>query len=434
MAIRRDHETQDSTGLVSACAWEFFGGRNLIRENKSKNEREDDMRIRQFVPWAVALMCLVVVSVHAQADPIVVNCDQGQSLNRALARMNKATPATVLVKGTCTEYVRISGFDGLTLRGSQGATLLQPSEVPDNGLALHVLSIDASRSITISGFAVHSLSSGLAGIEIGQNSQGVRLRNLTIDGEGAFAIIVIESSQVSLARVKARDPGFATVGVYDVSDVHIEDCLFAQSSGAGWHEGLAVGSGHVTIQRTTIRNMQIGIDITKSGSVDVQSFNSYYPVSQPNDVIIESPAGTTFWGAFVASGSLLNMGDTKLRITNPGQPWGWNTAGVLVSGGTLDAGSNLVVSGSQGQGVLVSGNSHARLAGSSITGSAHGGLVAVNLSTIAVETSNPLTQISGNGTDLFCDSKSQISGGANIANATSVQCSNLLPGEYENLP
>ena len=393
------------------------------------------MQIRQFVPWAVALMCLVVVSVHAQTDPIVVNCDQGQSLNRALARMNKATPATVLVKGTCTEYVRISGFDGLTLKGSQGATLVQPSVVPSNGLAIHVLSIDASRSITVSGFAVHSLSSALAGIEVGQNSQDVRLRNLTIDGEGVFGIIVIESSQVSLARVKVRDPGYATVSVYDVSDVHIEDCLFAHSTGDAWHAGLDVGSGHVTMQRTTIRNMQVGINIAKSGSVDIQSFNSYYPLGGPNDVIIENPAGTNFWGVFVGSGSLLNMGDTKLRITNPGQPWGWNTAGVLVSdGGTLNAGANLVVSGSQGQGVFISGNSHSSLAGSSITGSGHGGLVAVNLSTIAVGTSNPLTQISGNGTDLFCDSKSQISGSANIANATSVQCSNLLPGDFENLP
>jgi hypothetical protein len=179
--------------------------------------------------------------------------------------------------------------------------------------------------------------------------------------------------------------------------------------------------------------MQVGLDITKSGSVDIQSFNSYYPVSDPNDVIIESPAGSNFWGG-VGPGSLLNIGDTTLRITNPGQPWGWNTAGVWVLGGTLAAGPNLEVSGSQGQGVLVSGNSHARLAGSSITGSAHGGLVAVNLSTIAVETSNPLTQISGNGTDLFCDSRSIITGGSNIANATNVQCSSLLPGDYENLP
>jgi hypothetical protein len=188
------------------------------------------------------------------------------------------------------------------------------------------------------------------------------------------------------------------------------------------------------MQTTAIRNMQHGIDISRSGSVDIQSFNSYFPISTPTDVVIESPAGTNFDGVSVGSGSLLNLGDTKLRITNPGQPWGGNTAGVFVSdGGTLSAGANLVISGSQGQGVFVTNNSHASLAGSSITGSGHG-LVVANLSTVAVAGSNPLTQISGNGTDLFCDSRSLITGGANVANATSVQCGNLLAGDNVPLP
>jgi len=69
-------------------------------------------------------------------------------------------------------------------------------------------------------------------IGIGRNSIDVQLRNLTVDGASAFGIFVFESSQVSLARVTARDPGFATVGVFDVSDVHIESCLFENSTGA----------------------------------------------------------------------------------------------------------------------------------------------------------------------------------------------------------
>jgi len=103
-------------------------------------------------------------------------------------------------------------------------------------------------------------------------------------------------------------------------------------------------------------------------------------------------------------------------------------------GGTLSAGANLVISGSQGQGVFVSNNSHASLAGSSITGSAHGGLVAANLSTISVATSNPLTLVGGNKTDLFCDSKSVITGSANLAGVPSVSCGNLLPGDTEPVP
>ena len=368
-------------------------------------------------------------------DWVVVNCDQGQSLNSTLSRLERHSPVTVLVQGTCTEFVLVNGFEGLTLKGLPGATLQQPSKDPGNGLDIDVLLIEASRSITVDGFAIHSGASALGDIGIGRSSIDVQLRNLTVDGAGSFGIFVYESSQVSLAHVTARDLGFATVGVFDVSDVHIESSLFENSTGAPSREGLFVASGHVTMQTTTIRNMQVGIDISKSGSVDIQSFNSYFPISTPTDVLIESPAGTNFYGVSVGSGSLLNLGDTKLRITNPGQPWGGNTAGVFVSdGGTLSAGANLVISGSQGQGVFVNNNSHASLAGSSITGSAHGGLVAANLSTISVATSNPLTLVGGNKTDLFCDSKSVITGSANLAGVPIVSCGNLLPGDTVPLP
>jgi hypothetical protein len=377
-----------------------------------------------------------VPGIAAIPVPIIVNCNQGQSLNSTLSRLEKHSPVTVLVNGTCTEYVQIIGFEGLTLKGLPGATLQQPSTDPTNGLLIQVLSIGASRSITIDGLAVHSRASAIDAIGIGQNSIDVRLRNLTVDGPSAFQIFAFESSQVSLARVTARDPGFASVGVVDVSEVHIESSLFENSTGAPFHEGLFVSTGHVTMQTTTIRNMQVGIGIGEGGIVDILSFSTYFPISAPTDVVIENPAGTNFNGASVGSSSSLNVGNAKLRITNSGQPWGGTSGGVSVSdGGTLTAGANLIVSGSQGQGVVVSNNSHVSLSGSSITGSAHGGLVVANLSSVAVGTgTNPFTQISGNATDLFCDSRSLITGGAGIANAITVQCGSLLPGDTVPLP
>ena len=101
----------------------------------------------------LALMTLVLAATRVTALPVVsVDCDAGQSLNRTLANVNKVNskdaPATVLVKGTCTEYVRISGFDGLTLKGLQGATLLQPSTDPGNGNSRRRLT--TVRSATVS--------------------------------------------------------------------------------------------------------------------------------------------------------------------------------------------------------------------------------------------------------------------------------------------
>ena len=37
-----------------------------------------------------------VADSDVMADPVVVNCDHGQSLNRTLSRLNKHSPATVL--------------------------------------------------------------------------------------------------------------------------------------------------------------------------------------------------------------------------------------------------------------------------------------------------------------------------------------------------
>ena len=124
--------------------------------------------------------------------------------------------------------------------------------------------------------------------------------------------------------------------------------------------------------------------------------------------------------------------NVPLRITNAGQSGSNETAGVLVeNGGVLIAKQGLDVSGTQGQGVLVTGRSTATLGGAAITSSSHGGLVVVNQSSATLGSSITL---SGNGTDLFCDSKSLVTGGSYVAGASTIQCANLQPGRYESLP
>ena len=382
-----------------------------------------------------ALIAILLATTWAAAQ--TVDCDAGQSLNRTLAKMSKSTPSTVVVKGTCTEYVQIDGFDGLTLKGVQGATLRQPNTDPKGGNGgIYVVSILASRSVTISGFAIHSRAGASAAIGVGEGSVNVQLRNLTVDsGQG---ILIYQASQVSIAKVNITlAMGWAAISAYDLSDVHIEDCAIDRATSSGWDAGLAVGSAHVTMHGTTIRDMQTSIVVGTHGSVDVVDFGNIYPLGGPSDVVIDNPAGGNFNGVIVSDGSSFNVGtNAALRITNAGQPWGWDTGAVFVSNNsTFNAGANLVVSGSHGQGVMVSNNSTATFGGSSIAGSAKGGLVVVNGSTATVGSSNPLTAIYGNGTaDLFCDSKSQIYGSTNIVNAATVQCANLVPGAYENLP
>src|SRR5437868_15165728 len=116
----------------------------------------------------VFVVCAFAVTptfaVEGQEDELItVNCANGQSLNQTLSRVHKLKPATVIVKGTCTEYVVINGFNGLTLKGAPGAALQQPATTPTNGLGPWVLLISASRSITVDGLPLHSAAPALAG-------------------------------------------------------------------------------------------------------------------------------------------------------------------------------------------------------------------------------------------------------------------------------
>ena len=386
---------------------------------------------RAFMRFAGVISALfMVASAFAETGPTIpVNCSKGQTLNGTLSKLNRQLPVTVVVEGTCTEFVTIDGFENLTIKGQSGAAIQQPATPPPPAPNF-LLSITGSRGVSISGLALHSLASVGAGIGVGKGSNQILLQNLNLDG--SWGVIVYEESQVWLVNLNVNiTSGFAAISVFDKSDVHIADGLLQRPSNGAFNAGLFVGSGHVTIQGTTIRDMQQSISIGTSGSVDLVNFDS---AAAGVDVVIDNPSGTNFNGAIVDGGSTLNLSSAHLRINNAGQPWGGNTGAIFVTDGSvLSAGSNLIVTNSQGQGVIVTNNSHATLAGSSITGGMHGGLVVANLSTID-NASGAFTLVSGNATDLFCDSNSFITGAVNLSGASNVNCGNLQPGNTVPLP
>jgi hypothetical protein len=382
------------------------------------------------IGWGVLIVSVLLTSVsmaqtRAPSVPVTVDCSKGQSLNRTISKLSTQFPITVFVKGTCSEYIQVIGFDNLTLKGLSGATLSQPSTGTGS-----ILVIESSRSVTVDGFSIQADISTFSAIAIGHGSSDIRLRNLTVSG-GGEGIIVFENSQVSIAHVVGRDPGYTPLGIYDFSDVHVEHCLFENSSGSQWHAGIDLGASHVTLYDTAIHNMTVGINAAAKSGVDVQTFGTYYPLGGPTDVTIDNPAGTNFDGVVLSGGSGLNVLGAKLVINHPGQPWGGTTAGVLVSdGSTLSAtSSNLVITGSQGQGIAVINNSHATLAGASVTGSGHGGLSISNLSSVDVASGSMLTLVGGNAVDLFCDSDSSITGSTNFSGVPTAQCASVLPAE-----
>jgi hypothetical protein len=387
--------------------------------------------------WGILLLLVLVASVAVGEKPtqsITVDCNKGQSLNGTLSNLNKQTPTTVSVNGTCTEYVQVIGFENLTLKGLAGATLVQPTTGAGT-LLNSLLYIESSRSVTVSGLGLQADPVTVPAVGIGHGSSDIRLRNLNIQG-GTSGIFVFEHSQVSIAYVTARDPGYSTLGVYDLSDVHVERSLFENSSGALWHAGMDVGASHVTVYDTTISNMQVGINGHGGAIIDLQAFDTYYAFGGSSDVVINNSAGTNYNGVIIDTGGALNVVGAKLVINKPGQTYGVTSGGVLISDGASMTASNgyLVITGSNGQGVMALNNSHATVIGATITRGSHGGLVAANLSSIDVSAGSTLSLVSGNSVDLFCDPDSTITGSVNFSGVPTSQCTNLLAGETVTLP
>ena len=376
----------------------------------------------------ISVLLLASAAFAQGGQSITVNCDNGDSLNGKLAKLNKQAPHTVIVQGTCTEFVSVNGFEGLTLRGQAGATIQQPAANLQNNI--YVLSITGSRGINIFGLSVSSLPSIFSGIGIGKGSSQVQLQNVSVTG--SWGIVVYEESQVWLVQVNVTiNSGYAAVSAFDKSDVHIAGGLLQRPADGNFYAGLVVGSGHVTLQGMTIRDMQQSIDISDSGSVDLVDVDT----TQPVDVMIDNPSGTNTNGAIVTDGSSLNLGSARLRIRNAGQSWGGTSGAVFVTNNsTLNAGASLIITNSQGQGVIVTNNSHATLGGSSITGGQHGGLVAANLSTIDIQQGSALTLVGGNRPDLFCDASSYVTGTANLSGVPTSGCANQLLSNYSSLP
>ena len=70
---------------------------------------------RGFLYLSLTLFAVVLADASTPPNSVSVDCNKGQSLNQTLAKLDKQTPTTVSVYGTCTEYVNVVGFENLVL-------------------------------------------------------------------------------------------------------------------------------------------------------------------------------------------------------------------------------------------------------------------------------------------------------------------------------
>jgi hypothetical protein len=392
---------------------------------------------RRFAMRSTLGLAVLVLTAHVAAADVVVNCNRGQSVNQVLAFLPRNLPITVAVNGVCSEYVTISGFEGLTLRSTTGGVLRQPPSVPN--LTTGVLTISGSRSVTVEGLTIETtMNEGSApGVWVHDGTTHLRLRGLNVVGLGP-GIYVSDLSEVSIANVTVRTGGWGAIGVWHAK-ASVEDSLL-ENPEDDYQSGIQVGqNGVLLIHGTTVRRMWEGILVLDGAVMNVESVVDEYPLGGPSEVVIADPPAIHLWGIAVRNGGTVAL-NARLRILNPGSSWGGETGGVQLDGAsTLSGGQNLEIRDSLGQGVFVKNNSHAALAGAQISGTVHNAVAAVNHSTVdlgdAYATPATPTIITGSVVnDIYCDTTSLVSGTANATGVNRVDCGSVRDVPYPPLP
>ena len=213
---------------------------------------------RKPTSWAIAFLCVVTLSIGAQATTLRVRCSGNtvpSKINDALKLLNPAGPNTLKVVGTCNENVFIQGFNRLTLIADPTATINDASGGTDIAV-----NIDDSTDITLQGFTV---TGGVIGVLCG-NFSVCRFEGNTIQGASVAGVQAYQS-RASFETNTIQNNANGLVSLESSSVRSNGGLIIQQNQGSGVIVDTG-GSFHAF--STTIRdNSSNGIDALNHGSV-----------------------------------------------------------------------------------------------------------------------------------------------------------------------
>lgn len=381
---------------------------------------------------AAWLLLLVLTPVHVYATK--VDCSKGDSINDALKKLSRSGPNVLTVTGTCAEDIVIDGFDDLTLVAAPGAALN-----PASPTSKTILLVNSSRRVVVDGFAITIPATPpgtpLTWVAELNGSVGCVLKNLAVTGGGGIRLQ--RSSYASIADSTLHDVvlgisvGNACTG--DIRGVTIDNTLTPAPRG---QIGVAVFGGSTAFaEGVTISGFNQGV--LAGGAFAVLGLN-FFDTTRP--VVIQGNRT----GIAVNNGGLASLLG-PVSITANGTLNNDFSGGVVVNNGTLMLSAPLPQSGSSQidnnvtQGVLVMNNSTAQINGAvSISHNGYNGVVAVNGGIAGFAgLGNPIgfpTVTHNFARDIFCDSRSLVTGSTTVAGAAQRECTNQIPGMAPPIP
>jgi hypothetical protein len=211
----------------------------------------------------VFLWCLPQAIAAPKPRGVKVRCAAGETIGGTLSALDPLVPSVVQVSGACRENVLIRGFDDLRIVGAPGATL-EAGAPP----ASYTIEVASARRVSLESLTI--LGSGDR-VAMGIGACGAcRLTEVTV--KGGVGLYVYDGSEVKLSRVRMTGTGgWASVGAWRSSSVHVEDSVFEDTSGGpGRWCGLCAGqNATVNVFRSSLRGYGQGIGADSSAHVQL---------------------------------------------------------------------------------------------------------------------------------------------------------------------
>src|SRR5215472_3758238 len=221
-----------------------------------------------------------------QPNAIKFNCNNAQHLllSSFLAGLDPDGATTILVSGTCTDNLHISGVNRLTLLGAPGATINDASGGND-----FVVTATNAQTFDFEGFTINGGGAGLgclsystcllAGNTI-QNSLGpgvivnrsnAILQSDTIQNNAGRGLTAVNGANVTLASETVQNNGAAGVGAFYGTNLNVQFSTITSNGGAG---GIRIGehSSLRLIDTTITGNFHNGVNLESSSAGTFENF------------------------------------------------------------------------------------------------------------------------------------------------------------------
>lgn len=385
---------------------------------------------RNAVAASLLVLFLPALPLSAKND---VDCAKGESVNAALAKLSRSGPNSVTISGTCTEDIVIDGYDDLTLVAAPGAALN-----PASATSKSVLLVNSSRRVVVDGFAINIAApvppNPVPWVAEFNGSVGCVMKNLTVTGGGGIRLQ--RSSYVSISDSTLHDVGIGVIVGNacngDLRGVTIDNTLTPAPRG---NIGIAIFGGSTAFaEGVTISGFNQGV---VTGGAFAVLGPGFFDTNRP--VVIQGNRT----GIAVNNGGFASMSG-PVTITGNGQLNNDLTGGIVVNNGTLALTAPFppavtTVDNNITQGILVMNNGAGQINGPvSISNNGYNGVVAVNAGIAGFGgLGNPIafpTVTNNTARDIFCDSRSLVTGSSAPVGATHRECANQLGGPAPPIP